>query len=210
MDRPKLISPFTAMLSGATMSGKSFFVARCLDHLSDMIAPVPERIVLCYGAWQSGYATLGQSSGRTVELYEGLQNITFDPSINNDLMDEASKTVSKYFTKYSHHQNCSIMYLVQNLFHQSPEHRTISLNSQYMILFANPRDSSQIRHLAKQVLPGCPRALEQAYIDATSKAYGYLLLDFKPQTPAAFRLRTDIFPGQTTIVYIPKLGCKKQ
>ena len=33
------------------------------------------------------------------------------------------------------------------------EHRTTSLNAQFIILFSNPRDRTQITHLAKQVNP---------------------------------------------------------
>jgi hypothetical protein len=129
--------------------------------------------------------------------------------IVDDLMYEAQQEVVQWFTKYSHHRNCSIVYLVQNLFHQSKEHRTISLNSQYMVLFPNPRDRGQIAHLAKQVLPGCPKALQEAFADATARPYGYLLLDLKPDTPEQLRMRTNIFPDEIAIVYIPKHKCSK-
>jgi hypothetical protein len=46
------------------------------------------------------------------------------------------------FTKKSHHRNISVMYIEQNLFHKGKNHRTISLNAHYMVLFKNPRDEA--------------------------------------------------------------------
>jgi hypothetical protein len=128
----------------------------------------------------------------------------------DDLMHQAQQEVVKWFTKFSHHRNCSIVYLVQNLFHQSKEHRTISLNSQYMVLYRNPRDEGQIVHLARQVLPACPKALQQEFADAAAKPYGYLLLDLKPETADQLRMRTNIFPGEITIVCVTKQSCTRK
>ena len=48
----------------------------------------------------------------------------------------------------------SVIYIVQNLFHQGKGSRSISLNSHYLLLFKNPRDKLQILTLAKQMYPG--------------------------------------------------------
>ena len=48
--------------------------------------------------------------------------------------------LKKAFTKYVHHRNLSIMYIVQNVFCQGKRSRTIVLNTKYMVLFKNPRD----------------------------------------------------------------------
>jgi len=69
-----------------------------------------------------------------------------------DLMDSAYSTkVSHLFTKGSHYRNISLVLITQNLFHQGPSSHDISLNSKYTIVFKNPRDTTQIVHLAQQV-----------------------------------------------------------
>ena len=83
--------------------------------------------------------------------------------------------------------------------------RTISLNAHYMILFKNPRDGSQITHLSKQMYPSRSKYMMEAYRDATSPPYGYLFIDLKPDTPEDMRLRSNIFPGEHTIVYVPRV-----
>ena len=58
----------------------------------------------------------------------------------------------------------------------------ISLNTHYIILFENPRDSQQISTLAGQMYPGNLQFLIEAYQDATKKPHGYLFINLKPKT----------------------------
>jgi hypothetical protein len=192
-------------VAGPTMCGKSVFAQRLISHSPEMINPAPERIVWCYGGgWQESFANFPN-----VEFVSGLnftQNDTNHPLllIIDDLMCETDESVTKMFTKGCHHQNMSVIYIVQNLFHKGKEQRTISLNSNYLVLFKNPRDVSQITHLAKQITPGNTRAVHDAFKDATSHPFGYLFFDFKATTPEALRQRTNIFPDQTQIVYLTR------
>ena len=125
----------------------------------------------------------------------------------DDLMHKTgnSKKVSELFTKGSHHRNLSVVLILQNLFHQDKEMRTVSLNTHYMILFKNPRDALQISHLAKQMYPNKSKYMVEAYKDATAQPYGYLFVDLKPDTYEDMRLLTNIFPDEYTTVYVPKV-----
>ena len=71
--------------------------------------------------------------------------------ILDDMMDDvvSDSSMMKVFTERSHHQNISVIFMTQNIFHQGRRARTISLNTQYMILFENARD--QIKTLVKQM-----------------------------------------------------------
>ena len=81
----------------------------------------------------------------------------------------------------------------------------ISLNAQYMIVFKNPRDSSQLANLARQVYPGRGAFVQEAFADATASPYGYLLIDLKQNTPDDMRLRTSVLPDDAhQWVYVPK------
>ena len=46
--------------------------------------------------------------------------------------------------------------------------------------------------------------MTESFEDATARPYGYLLCDLKPETPNDFRLRTNIFPGETQYAYVKK------
>jgi hypothetical protein len=86
----------------------------------------------------------------------GFENPDHVPAliVLDDLMDSAhSSKVSELFAKGSHHRNISLVLITQNFFHQSQSSRDISLNSKYIVVFKNPRDKTQIVHLARQAYP---------------------------------------------------------
>ena len=146
--------PFTCIVAGPKGCGKTTFVARLPRNASTMIDPPPEQDTWYYGQWQSAHESLDIPE---VRLKEGLPK-SFDTGKRNvvlldDIMTETDGRVTELFTKKSHHSNTSVIYLVQNLFPKHKESRTISLNAQYMVVFKNPRDASQVTHLAKQMYP---------------------------------------------------------
>ena len=92
------------------------------------------------------------------------------------------------FTVGSHHRNISVLFLMQNIFQKGSHARTISTNCQYMVLFKNARDQSQIRTLAMQIFPTDWRDFLKYYNEETSKPYGHVILDFHPQTRSHQRI----------------------
>ena len=153
---PRWKYPFTCIVAGPTGCGKTTFVARLLRNAPSMNNPASGHVTWYYGEWQSAYENLDTPN---VRLEQGLPS-TFDTGKRNvvvldDLMAETNGCVTDLFTKKSHHSNTSVIYLVQNLFQKYKESRTISLNAQYMVVFKNPRDASQVTHLAKHVPGSC-------------------------------------------------------
>ena len=204
---PRFRHPFTAVVAGPTKCGKTYFVERLIRNIEQLIIPVPLEIVWCYGEWQPLYNHLRQLG---VVFNEGLPDVsewnieTPRLCILDDLMSETDESVTKLFTKGSHHRNISVIQIVQNLFGKNKEHRTISLNSHYLVVFKNPRDKSQVIHLGKQMFPGQGQYVNESYKSATERPHGYLLFDLTQDTPDNLRLRTNIFPGEVHTVFIPK------
>ena len=54
------------------------------------------------------------------------------------------------------------------------------------------------------MFPNNVRDFMDAYEKATEKPHGYLLIDLEQNTPEILRLRSNILPNETTVVYIPK------
>ena len=109
---------------------------------------------------------------------------------------EGDSRVVNLFTKGSHHRNLSVIYILQNLFHQGKGNRSISLNSHYLVIFKDPRDKLQILTLAKQMYPGQTAWFMKQYEDAVQRPFGYLFVDIKPTTHDSCRLRTNVLPGE--------------
>ena len=197
--------PFTCVVAGPTGCGKTVWVKEFLKYKSILMSPLPEETVWCYGEWQSGYSqmqhvTFVEGIPKTDEWTDNKPRLV----ILDDLMTEADERVTKLFTKGSHHRNLSVIFIVQNLFGTNKEQRTITLNSHYLVVFKNPRDVSQINHLAKQMYPGKLKYVQEAFKDATGSPHGYLLFDLCQETPDHLRLRTNIFPPSNQVVYVQK------
>jgi len=197
--------PFTAIVAGPTSCGKTRFVFRLIEHASRMIDPPPSKIVYCYGEYQelfSKYTHVEFNRGLpSLDDFDGKQTVLL---VLDDLMNETDQTVANLFTKGSHHRNVSVVFLAQNLFSKNKFARTISLNAHYMVLFKNPRDASQFAHLARQMYPNNSRFAIEAYKDASREPYSYLLIDLRPEQDETLRLRSNVFPGETHYVYVPK------
>ena len=202
------IHPFTMLVAGPTGCGKSTFLAKLLEQSQLRIRPPPYRVIWCYKRWQPLYTKM-QETIPGIEFVQGLPSGIQDEDfldnryptliVFDDLMKDAtsSSQVCELFTEGSHHRNLSVICLVQNLFYQNKESRTLSLNTQYLVVFKNPRDQQQVSVLASQMYPGKSGQFLQKFREATQPPFGYLLVDLKQETPENKRLKANIF-GITT------------
>jgi hypothetical protein len=203
--------PFTMIVAGPTMSGKSTWIKNLLLLNKQLISPAPERILWIYKRWQPLYDELKYWIP-SMKFIQGItEDIKTDKFINSrertlliidDMMKDATqdKEICELFTEGAHHRNLSVICIMQNLFNKGKENRTMSLNSQYIVLFKNPRDRQQIATLARQMYPGNSNKLLDAYERAVSVPYGSLILDLKQVTPESMRFQTDIFKSYIGMV----------
>ena len=206
--------PFTCTVVGGSKTGKTEFVKKLIRNADEMIVPPPEKIIWYFMEMQPGYDDL--KSNPKVELVEGLPNVDklkFNRQVPkliifDDCMLAFSKdntnSLAKIYTQGSHHWNISAIHIVQNCFENKS--RTSRINTQYIVLMRNPSDKSQVRTLASHIMESGKDRLRmlEAYKDACSTPYSYLLIDMNAETHDNFRLRTDIFPGELQSVYLPK------
>jgi len=198
--------PFSAIVAGPSGSGKSSFVTRFITY-SQSMCDTDFKIIQWHNG--SGVQPSPPVNDVRIQYKTGLPNMddfdgNNDPKliIIDDMMRESDGNVVDLFTKGSHHRNLSVFFITQNLFHQGRGQRDISLNAHYIICFKNPRDRTQIRHLARQVYPDDSRFIEEAYADATRTPHGYLLLDLKQSTPDELRVRARVFPDDSPYNYV--------
>lgn len=84
---------------------------------------------------------------------------------------------------------------MQSAFSKGKENRTMSINSQYIILFKNPRDMLTPTIFARQMYPNNSKKFMVKYMEATKRPFGYLFINLKHNTPDDQRLKADIFEG---------------
>ena len=210
----RLQHPYTCLVAGPTSCGKTQFVKKIIEEGEHVVNGSAEKIIWLYGEYQPAYMELS-SKFPHILFIEGIPenlNEYIDPKFRkliviDDLMSEtgSDKKVTNLFTKGSHHRNLSVILLLQNLFYNGKESRTISLNAHYIVLFKNPRDNTIVTSLAKQMYPGKIKFLQEAFQDATKLPYHYLFLDLKPYTDEKFQVRTCIMPSETQYAYVNKM-----
>ena len=123
---PRLNHPFTCIVVGSMQCGKTQLVFE-LSCRSRSIHPLSERIVWCFDCYQDLCRSVDD-----VEFFEGVLEINIlegskkkTPLIIDDFLSKNDSRVTKIFTKGSHHFNCSVIYISQNLFNKSKENRNI-------------------------------------------------------------------------------------
>ena len=119
--------------------------------------------------------------------------------VMDDLMNEVkdNAAVTNLFTRVTHHKNVFVILITQNFFAQCKESVSRRRNCQYVILFKNPADSSEIRAISTKMFPSSPKFLLRAYKDVTTRhPHGYLLLYLRQETPEDLRVRTNILPHE--------------
>lgn len=198
-------SPSTVLVAGPTSSGKTHLLFEILKHKTELFEKKVDKIIWCYTAHQRVFVDYPE-----ITFHKGLYDITKVDSrehtvvVLDDLMHRLDRSVAETFTIHSHHNNVTVFFLVQNLFFQNKFMRDIALNTQYLVLFAQKRDVSQVGVLATQMFPQERKEFLEVYKQATSESYGYLLCDLHPRTKYRALLRTHILPHEIDIVYIPE------
>ena len=186
-------TPSSILVVGPSGCGKTVFTEKLvLDNhdLFDHHTLVP--VHYCYGAWQDRLQTM---KDRGVHFHEGIPDtsalVQWFPRrrggilVLDDLMDEGSndKRVLDLFTKHSHHQNVTVLYLCQDMFPVGKYAKSISRNAHYIVAFKNPRDQLGVRNVLLQSFPTTWKDSLETFHRATTRPYGYLVLDLHPASP---------------------------
>ncbi len=205
-------------VTGGSSSGKTVFAVNLFKYHQAMFPGHKiGHFFICYSEWQELYSSVREYCPN-VKFIQGLisrddlselgQDDTYSLVFIDDLMFElsSSEVFLQSLLSISHHKKVHFIYTLHNIYFQGKFSRTLSLNTKYIVLFINRRDQEQIRRLATQALgKGGSRCLMEAYNDVQkSQKYGYIMLDLSPHSDPKYTLRSKIFPGEDTVVYLMK------
>ena len=202
------------MVTGGSGSGKTTWINVLFQNLEKMCVPTtPEAVLYCYSVYQPLFDEMKKSLPN-IMFHEGLPsqedierfaNGRHRLIVIDDLMHSvgSNTNIELLFTQGCHHRKLSVIYITQNLYQQGKTSRTIALNTQYLVLFRNFRDASQVSFLGRQLYPRQSSMFVDVYKDCTAEPYSYLVIDMAPNSNDLYRLRTRIMPGDDPIVYIP-------
>ena len=198
--------PSSIIVSGPSQSGKTEFTVNLLIHMKKLFYPVPQNIFWFYGTYTDVIDRLKKNKLIKIEFIEGIPENGFKHLMKNkdgshslyildDVMTECTQNleVTQLFCREGHHNNVSIILIMQDLFCSGTQRKTILKNAHYLCLFKSPLDMRSLFSIGQRIMPGFIREFLAIFEDATRKKHGYLFIDGKQTTPSNARLRTDIF-----------------
>jgi hypothetical protein len=203
----KLKIPSGILISGSSSSGKTALTIRLIEQREEIFSPSPQTVLYCYGEFHQivpYLESIGVSTYSGVPSSEQIDALS-KPSliILDDLMYNINQQfLNDLYTKQSHHKNFTIITLCQNLFDKVI--KIPRLNSMYIFLLRAPNSLISVRSLGTQIYPRQLPFFIDSYNQATNEQYGYLMIDMHPSSRPILRLRTHIFPGEQTYVFVPK------
>ena len=197
----RLIENFKIYISGPSRCGKSVFLVSLLKNMEAFMKEPPEVICFVYVEYQS-------------EIYDQLRNGIVDYFIQDDdqlernikgIVEEGKRTliiyddlinsnnlsfISKQFTVNGRHNGISQVFVSQKLFPKDDYIRLISNNSDYLVLFKNPRNAAEIKILSNQM---SRNALSKIFQEATLDPYSYLFIDLTQECIPQKRYLSHLF-----------------
>ena len=176
--------PFRMLVAGSSSSGKMTLVHRLIANTYEAMDKTPRVILLFYAHMQEAYERIKDSAPCPVVFIKGgppddLKTKPHTLMIVDDLQSSHSGEMLSWFTKKSHHMNISGWYTWYRMYLIARPRMARLVWTPLTILFKNPRDSSQVTHLDKQVFPGAGGFLTEAYRAVTTgKPHTYIVIDF--------------------------------
>ena len=197
-------APSSILVVGPSGCGKTVFTQKLLVDNQDLFETKPTQIHYCYGAWQDRFKPM-QKKG--IVFHEGIPEyqdlVTWFPQgggilVLDDLMDEGSgdKRVLDLFTKHSHHQNVTVLYLCQDMFPVGKYAKSISRNAHYIVAFKNPRDQLGVRNVLLQSFPNEWKNCLHTFQHVTARPFGYMLMDLHPASSDQRRLYAHVLKDE--------------
>lgn len=187
----KLYANSNILVIGASQSGKTTTVLKIIDQ--KLIEPMPSKIIYLYAARQPFMDDWKDK----IQFVEGLdlsmiKDATEDKLlIIDDLMLSLNKDLAHHFIAGSSHKRTTTIFITHAIFLNNDLYRLISNNTQYMMIFHNKRNFSQVARLAGQVLGSEKDLMLEAY--KSIDAYEFVLLSFHQRVPRELLIVTNFF-----------------
>ena len=108
----------------------------------------------------------------------------------DDLMAEGGedKELLGLFTKHSHNQNITVLYLCQDMFPPGKYANSISRNAHYVIAFKNPRDPLRMKDLLLQAFPSYQQDMMDVNQKVIERPFRYMVLNLHPASDDRIRV----------------------
>ena len=193
---------FKIFLYGPSRCGKTVFIKDLLENMSSITKQNISKVIYVYKVWQSIFEDMHSQGLVNIfleekdNIIEKIKNlaygeaslIIFDDLINSKNLEE----ISNLFVVDGRHSNYSLIFTSQRMFVNNEYFRQISNNCDYIVVFRNPRNYSEIRTLAQQLTP-IGLDLLDIYTKATKDPFSYLLINLTQECSEDLKFISHLF-----------------
>jgi len=193
---------FKIFVCGPSRCGKTVFIKDLLENMSSITKQNISKVIYVYKVWQSIFEDMSlkgfvntflQDNGNIIEeikqeSFGETTLIIFDDLINSKNIEE----ISNLFVVDGRHSNYSMIFTSQRMFVNNEYFRQISNNCDYIVVFRNPRNYSEIRTLAQQLTPISLDLLE-IYTKATKDPFSYLMINLTQECNEDLKFLSHLF-----------------
>ena len=186
--------------SGPSRCGKTFFVSDLIENIKLISKNPPEKILYIFKKYQEKYDEMNvdyfieDSPGSDIE--ESISKYAQGQStlvIFDDLISSTSlPKISDMFTVSGRHSSLSLVFLSQRMFVNNDHIRTISTNSDYIVIFKNPQNRMEINNLSRRITPE-NGALVPIYDYATKDPFSYLMINLTQECNENVKFLSHLF-----------------
>jgi len=197
-----LRNPYTMYIAGPTKSGKTTFVNNLVKNINNVYSEKPNMIFYFYNmeppwfhdhlGWNKiirfirGTPTLDWLEDTVNEHGSNITVVIDDQALH------VTKDIAEMYGVGSSRREVNFIFITQSLFMGNKEGREISRNSNYFVIFKNPRDATSSSVFFSQ-LDENTKVVKEIYKDATRKPHSYLFIDLHQDTPEENRFLSNVF-----------------
>ena len=193
---------FKIFVCGPSRCGKTVFIKDLLQNIPSITKQNISKVIYVYKVWQQIFEDMKlqglidfflKEEENIVEKIKKLSFgeyslVIFDDLINSKNLEE----ISNLFVVDGRHSNYSMIFTSQRMFVNNEYFRQISNNCDYIVVFKNPRNYSEIRTLAQQLTPMSLDLLE-IYTKATKDPFTYLLINLTQECNEDVKFLSHLF-----------------
>ena len=193
---------FKIFVCGPSRCGKTVFIKDLLENIASITKQNISKVIYVYKVWQSIFEDMHSQGLVNIfleekdNIIEKIKNlaygetslIIFDDLINSKNLEE----ISNLFVVDGRHSNYSLIFTSQRMFVNNEYFRQISNNCDYIVVFRNPRNYSEIRTLAQQLTP-IGLDLLDIYTKATKDPFSYLLINLTQECSEDLKFISHLF-----------------
>ena len=193
---------FKIFVFGPSRCGKTVFIKDLLQNIPSITKQNISKVIYVYKVWQQTFEDMKlqglvhfflREEENIVEKIKKLSFgeyslVIFDDLINSKNLEE----ISNLFVVDGRHSNYSMIFTSQRMFVNNEYFRQISNNCDYIVVFKNPRNYSEIRTLAQQLTPMSLDLLE-IYTKATKDPFTYLLINLTQECNEDVKFLSHLF-----------------